>query len=285
MMWPGPPKMADGIQPTYWVPFKNHVSYKDKVDKIAEWLDMPYSKRPNLIAAYAPDVDQEGHHSGPFTPEVDEKLRHMDQFARSLKSILRERNLLDIVDVVIVSDHGMTDTHNERLVFLDDILGPEGFAGIERNEGWPSAGLRFKDSVNKTDMLDRLERASCQSTGGFNVYTADTMPDEWHYTGHERIADIYVVPHVGWAISDRHDFHVTMGGDYVPKGNHGYANDDPSMHAIFIARGPSFRSRQERLPGFANLEVYDLVARLLAIPNGMRAPNNGTRGFWDALLS
>ena len=29
----------------------------------------------------------------------------------------------------------MIATHNERLVFLDDILGPEGFAGIWRNEG------------------------------------------------------------------------------------------------------------------------------------------------------
>lgn len=26
-------------------------------------------------------------------------------------------------------------THNERLVFLDDILGEEGWNGIERNEG------------------------------------------------------------------------------------------------------------------------------------------------------
>lgn len=36
-----------------------------------------------------------------------------------------------------------TDTHNERLVFLDDILGEEGFKGIRSNEGasFPSPPL------------------------------------------------------------------------------------------------------------------------------------------------
>lgn len=93
-------------------------------------------------------------------------------------------------------------------------------------------------------MLSRLQNASEQANGGFHVYTHATMPERWHFGGHEvrllpilgrtatarretdsrgeqRIAPIYVVPHVGWAVSNRHDFHVTMKGDYHPKGNHG----------------------------------------------------------------
>lgn len=83
-----------------------------------------------------------------------------------------------------------------------------------------------------------------------------------------------------------------------PKGNHGYDPADPTMHAIFVAHGPfastlkaGLRKRadfEERadgvtvIPGFANLEIYNLVARLLAIESP--APNNGTRGFWERFL-
>lgn len=59
----------------------------------------------------------------------------MDEFAKGVFDLLQERNLTQLVDVIFVSDHGMTSTDNERLVFLDDILGEEGFAGIEHNEG------------------------------------------------------------------------------------------------------------------------------------------------------
>lgn len=33
------------------------------------------------------------------------------------------------------ADQDRADTHNERLIFLDDILGKEGFEGISSNEG------------------------------------------------------------------------------------------------------------------------------------------------------
>lgn len=78
------------------------------------------------------------------------------------------------------------------------------------------------------------------------------------------------------------------------------------MHAIFIAHGPlastiksasasRLRRRQEPaappptdgitvIPGFANLEVYNLVAGLLGIGEAGRAGNNGTVGFWEGLL-
>lgn len=102
-----------------------------------------------------------------------------------------------------------------------------------------------------------------------------------------------------------------MGGDYRPKGNHGYDNAAPSMHAVFVAHGPFASSikaqrRKKReedskgvivavvgekeeevistIPGFANLEVYNLVAKLLGIPLEGRAPNNGTVGFWEQYL-
>ncbi|KAK4052450.1 hypothetical protein OIV83_002252 [Microbotryomycetes sp. JL201] len=292
LMWPGPPMMQDGTRPTYFYPFHNNYAPSKKVLKIADWLDLPLKTRPNLINAYAPEVDQQGHATGPGSSEVTEMLREMDLFARDVFVMLQQRNLTDIVDVIFVSDHGMTSTANERLVFLDDILGKEGFEGIATNEGWPSAGLRFKDHIDSDLMLAKLVNASSQPNSGFRVFTHDTMPQEWHFSGNPRIAPIYVVPDLGWAISDRHDFHVKMNGQYVPLGNHGYDPAEPDMHAIFVAHGPFVRRlKQQRpsneavvIPGFANLEIYDLVMRLIGVPEAKRAPNNGTEGFWDQYL-
>lgn len=66
------------------------------------------------------------------------------------------------------------------------------------------------------------------------------------------------------------------------------------MHAMFVAHGPfSHRAKLYStsawhsvidgtyiMPGFANVELYNLVLRLLGI-EAWTAPNNGTAGFWD----
>ena len=45
------------------------------------------------------------------------------------------RNLTDIVDVAFVSDHGMTDTSHPELLYIDDILGEEGWQAVEHEDG------------------------------------------------------------------------------------------------------------------------------------------------------
>jgi hypothetical protein len=49
--------------------------------------------------------------------------------------------------------------------------------------GWPSCGLRFAPHINETEMLERLLRASDESDGAFDVFTHDSMPERWHYSG------------------------------------------------------------------------------------------------------
>ena len=68
---------------------------------------MPFSLRPHLITAYAPEVDQEGHRTGPHSHELEDTLTTMDEFAKEVYDLLEQRNLTQVVDVVFVSDHGM----------------------------------------------------------------------------------------------------------------------------------------------------------------------------------
>ena len=90
--------------------------------------------------------------------------------------------------------------------------------------------------------------------------------------------------------------------------NHGYDNREQAMHAMFVAHGPftavikalhqsrdtlarRWLSRPNKgwhstsddtyvMDTFANVEIYNLVLKLLGV-EAFKAPTNGTEGFWD----
>lgn len=303
LMWPGPPVTTSGVSPTYFIPWRDRVPLKEKLDQITAWIDLPLEERPQLIMAYEPSLDQAGHLTGPNSTLVNNVLHQVDIFARDLHDALEARNLTNIVDVVFVSDHGMTDTSNPEWIYVDDILG-DGFSKIDHEDGWPSMGLRFKQEANAQIYLDMLLAASKASGGKFEVYTHDTMPRRWHFSNNYRIAPIYIVPNVKYALTNRIE-----NGSGMSKGNHGYDNDESSMHAMFVAHGP-FSSvvkaveqtrAQSLLPRlvsrpnkgwhstsddmyvmdtFENVNIYNLMIKLLGIEK-YAASTNGTEGFWD----
>ncbi|KAL4250585.1 Phosphodiest-domain-containing protein [Abortiporus biennis] len=311
LMWPGPPRTTSGVSPTYFIPWKDKVPLKEKHDQIMQWLDLPLEKRPQLITAYEPSLDQAGHLTGPSSPLVNRVLKQVDQFAKDLHDSLSARNLTDVVDIVFVSDHGMTDTSHPEWIYMDDILG-EGFNLIEHEDGWPSMGLWYPPSVNSSHYLDVLLKAAKKCGHKFDVYTHETMPKRFHFSNNERIAPIYVIPKEGYALTNRIE-----NGTGMSKGNHGYDNDQHSMHAMFVAHGPFssvvkaihqsrslslssspihnlkrwFLSRPNKgwhhaskdtyiMSTFQNVEVYNLMMKLVGIEDHASS-NNGTKGFWD----
>jgi hypothetical protein len=52
-----------------------------------------------------------------------------------------------------VSDHGMTSTSDFRLIYLDDILGEEGFKGIEHKDGEQTDILKLLGSISEFDHI------------------------------------------------------------------------------------------------------------------------------------
>ncbi|KAI0357461.1 Phosphodiest-domain-containing protein [Trametes cingulata] len=306
LMWPGPPKTRTGISPTYFVPWKDKVSLQTKLDQILAWIDLPLEKRPQFIMAYEPSLDQAGHLTGPNSPLVNKVLKQVDVFARDLHDAIEARNLTDIFDIVFVSDHGMTDTSHPEHVYMDDILG-EGFERIEHEDGWPSMGLRFQSKEDEARYLEVLLQAAAISQGKFDVFTHETMPERWHFSHNPRIAPIYVVPRIGYVLTNRIE-----NGAGMSKGNHGYDNDYPSMHAMFVAHGPfsavvkAIEADRAKSPArllsralgrpnkgwhstaddayvmetFENVQIYNLMMKLLGIED-RAAPTNGTNGFWD----
>jgi hypothetical protein len=71
-------------------------------------------------------------------------------------------------------------------------------------------GLRFYPEANQTHYLQVLSEASEASEEKFSVYTHETMPERYHFSYNERIAPVYVVPKLGYALTDRKEGDVGM---------------------------------------------------------------------------
>jgi len=250
------------------------------------------------------------------SPVKQDTLKTVDVFAKDLQGALKARNLTDIVDIVFVSDHGMADTSHPEWVYIDDYLGEQGVNLIEHEDGWLSMGLRFSPKANSTAYLNILLEAAKNNSEKFDVYTHDTMPERYHFSHNPRIAPIYIIPKYGYALTTRARGELGMIKGVSPLSqpmivpptwfrpqNHGYDNRDFQMQAMFVAHGPFSNvvktlHRQSWMPnrnkgwdstsndayvmdGFQNVEVYNLVMRLLGVPKKLWARNNGTVGFWD----
>lgn len=249
-MWPGSEAHINQFLPTYVDKYNGSEALPRKVDRIMGLLDLPGpmdigassdQPRPQLIAAYVPNVDGDGHRYGPNSTEIRQTIRNADAMLGGILKGLQERNLTEIVNVVVVSDHGMATTDTSRLIQLEDLIDP---AELEHIDGWPHFGLRPK----KLGELERLHKQvveRAQNMTSIEVYLRDVdMPERYHFSKNERIAPLWIIPKAGWAIMDKSEGDVEemkkKGEVYHPRGIHGYDHEHPLMRAIFIARGPAF---------------------------------------------
>ncbi|KAL3474832.1 alkaline-phosphatase-like protein [Aspergillus californicus] len=280
-MWPGSEAHIGGVEPTYVDKFNGSEALPRKTQRILDLLDLPgletpsESSRPQFIAAYVPNVDADGHRYGPNSTEIRGTISQADDMLAGLFSGLQERNLTDVVNIVIVSDHGMATTSTERLVQLDDLIDLDLTSHID---GWPLRGIRPKRPEDLQTLQDQLQLVASKYSDAIEIYTREDMPERYHFKNNDRIAPLWVIPKTGWAIVERPEFDAQValqkGEVYHPMGIHGYDHEHPLMRAIFVARGPAFpHAPNSRVDNFQNINVYNILCDSLDITPH---PNNGT---------
>ncbi len=281
-MWPGSEAHIPDVEPTYLDKFNESELLTRKVDRLLNWLDLPGDDdaaagktRPQLLLSYVPNVDTDGHLYGPNSTEIRATIADVDSMLTMLVEGLLQRNLTEIVNLVIVSDHGMATTSTKRLIQLDDLID---MSLVDHIDGWPLRGLRLKDPDRDVPILYKQLLEHSAKSNAFDVYTRETMPMRYHFSNNDRIAPLWVVPKTGWGIVERPDFDVAAaleaGETFQPKGMHGYDHEHPLMRAIFIARGPAFpHPPNSRVAGFQNTEVYNIVCDSIGVKPHQ---NNGT---------
>ncbi|GAM33872.1 hypothetical protein TCE0_013r01084 [Talaromyces pinophilus] len=282
-MWPGSEAHIGNMDPSFYDKFNGSEVLSRKVDRVMEFLDFPGEEsddgveklRPQFIATYVPNVDTAGHLYGPNSTEIRSVITYADEMLAGILDGLEARNLTNIVNIVVVSDHGMATTSTSRTIQLDDLIDID---LVQYIDGWPLRGIRPKTPEGLEVLKAQLAEKAGEFSDGIEVYTKDTMPERWHFTNNDRIAPLWVIPKAGWAVVERPDFDVQEALEkdivYRPRGIHGYDNYHPLMRAIFVARGPAFpHPPNSRVEEFENVNVYNLICDSVGIEP---LPNNGT---------
>ena len=253
MFWPGSEARVRGTQPEFWASYDKKMAGIARVDKILEWLTLLDDTRPSLMTLYLDTIDTAGHRYGPDSDELNAELRVVDATIRRLLDGLIARKLDQALNIVIVSDHGMSSTSPDRVIYLDDFL-PADYAnvvsygvltGIKPNRG--------HGGDTEAILFTKHEHMRC--------WRKQELPARFHYGKNRRVPPVLCLADPGWVILNHASF---TAKDHFSYGEHGYDNYHPDMRALFIAHGPAFRSGMV-MPPFDNVDVYPLLAHLLRI--------------------
>lgn len=262
MFWPGSEAAVQGVRPWQWREFDKDLAPEQRVDQILEWLALPPAQRPRLVTLYFEHVDTAGHDGGPDSERVNQTLHEIDAALGRLLSGLQARGQLDHINMIVVSDHGMAETSPQRAIIVEDMVSPDDASAITTGQVAGFAPKPGHEASAGKQLLRDHGHAQC--------WRKQDLPPRWHYGSHPRIPAIVCQADEGWLIVKRESLQRWTEKGWQGGGSHGYDPALPSMRAIFLARGPAFRSGV-RVPGFDNVDVYPLLTRLLGIE---AAPND-----------
>ncbi|CAG7718636.1 unnamed protein product [Allacma fusca] len=223
----------------------------------------------DLVMVYGEHIDNIGHKYGPNSNELKQALIDVNNMLNELLDQLIDSQMDEKVNIVILSDHGMTWTgmgSGVQYISLDSQIDKsEVYRSVDRGSFMAIAPFaKHLDSV-----YQRLLKVE-----GVDVYKREEIPDEYHYKNARLAQDILVVAKEKYFIRGlltSKQIPRDKESNYVWEGNHGYPNM-PDMRGVFFAKGPAFKKGIIHKP--IHLEdVYQIFARILDIPAG---PHNGS---------
>lgn len=258
--WPGSEAQIKGHRPSQWRAYDGTVPLLTRVQTVLGWLQRNDADAPRFAALYMENVDKAGHANGPGSPEYTAAIIAADTAVGALLDGLRARGLADSTNVVLVSDHGMAPVAQGQVIPVESMVDPALARNISVGQVVGFEPLDGHRAAAERVLLGRHAQYEC--------WTKQSLPPRWHYGSHPRIPSIVCQMDEGWDALTRETIARRL---HQERGSHGYDNTLPSMRAVFIAQGPSFRQGLV-IDAFDNVDVYPLLARLLQVP---AAPNDG----------
>ncbi|XP_018422312.1 PREDICTED: bis(5'-adenosyl)-triphosphatase ENPP4 [Nanorana parkeri] len=263
-MWPGSDVKIQNMTLNDFLPYNSNVTFAERVDNITAWFTRP-DDPINFVTLYFEEPDASGHHFGPENKaNMSTVLNEVDEHIRYLVWKLKEAKLWDTVNVIITSDHGMAQCSQDRIIILDNCIGPGNYTLVDSTP--VAAILPLQDTNYVYNLLKNC-------SNNMKVYLKEDIPDRYHYKHNARIQPIILVADEGWTI--------VQNGSSNVMGNHGYDNSLPSMHPFLAAHGPAFH-KNYKMGSMNSVDVYPMMCHVL----GLKAEaNNGTLSNAKCLLA
>ena len=254
--WPGTEASIGGLRPSQWRAYDSRVPNSDRIEQVVRWLQLPPDQRPHFITLYFSTPDGTGHRLGPNAPELERSIRTADGLLTRLMTAIEALPHADRVNLIVLSDHGMAATDPERQVVVGEVVD---LRGVRTAFLGPGLSLHLRDGEARAlEIRDTFNQGV--DAGDARAYLRSEAPTHLHVEGNARFGDLILVAAEGARVAFRRD-------TAPPAGMHGWDPSLPSMHGIFLARGPAFEPGQ-RIPSFESIHIYPLLAEMLELtPN------------------
>jgi predicted AlkP superfamily pyrophosphatase or phosphodiesterase len=267
MFWPGSEVNDENRRPDYFKYYDHNYPYKDRIGQIMKWLELPYPQRPYFICSYFDATDHAGHTFGPSSPETEKAVMSLDSILGTILNRLNQSELKDSINILLVSDHGMTEVSKTRIVNIEQILKDE---KCRYSDAGPVMMIFPKEGET-----ERIYRILKQYEKNFKVYLKKDIPGWYHYSDNSLIAPVLVIADIGWSVVSNNSADWFSGDSY--RGNHGFSNYEMDMHGIFFAYGPLIK-KGLRTGTLRNIDIYPLLCKIYNIE-----PNHKTDGQFEKI--
>ncbi|XP_040150228.2 glycerophosphocholine cholinephosphodiesterase ENPP6 isoform X2 [Ictidomys tridecemlineatus] len=259
-----------GVRPTYCLEYKNVPTDINFANAVSDALDSLKSGRADLAAIYHERIDVEGHHYGPSSPQRKDALKAVDTVLKYMILWIQERGLQDDLNVIIFSDHGMTDIFwMDKVIELSEYISLNDLQQV-KDRGpvvslWPAPGKH-------SEIYDKLSQVEHMT-----VYEKEAIPNRFYYKRGKFVSPLTLVADEGWFIAESREalpFWMNSTGrrEGWQRGWHGYDNELMDMRGIFLAFGPDFKSNFRAAP-IRSVDVYNVMCSMAGITP---LPNNGS---------
>lgn len=139
-MWPGSDVAIHGVYPTHYVPYNASVPFQSRVERLLSWFSGP--EPIDFGVLYWEEPDESGHNLGPESPLLDVVIADIDQKLGFLLEELRRAGLEQHVNLVVTSDHGMTQLSHDKIIELDSYVSRDLYTWVDSS---PVVGLIPKE--------------------------------------------------------------------------------------------------------------------------------------------
>ncbi|XP_041372194.1 glycerophosphocholine cholinephosphodiesterase ENPP6-like [Gigantopelta aegis] len=280
--WPGCEVEIRGLRPNFCQPYEGIPTIPQFRSAIAQSLQLLQNGSADLATIYFENIDHEGHAYGPFSDAINSTLKMVDAEIAFLLAEMDRRHIRDSVDVMITSDHGMTDMSGvspTRLINISSVLLAGDYSLVMEAGSLTSVFL-------SSELVPQVYQKLKSFHPHMKAYLRDEIPDRWHYKRGRYVAPITLIADVNWFILTPYYPHYPANSDGSPwLGWHGYDNTFIDMHGIFLASGPSFKTNHAS----RSLEITQLYQVMCRILDVTPSPNNGSwnlvEDFLDSSLS
>ncbi len=255
--WPGSETELQGHRPSLFKPFNKKLTCAERVDGLLAWFDLPPGERPRFSTLYFDLVDDIGHSHGPLAPETSAAVLEVDHAIARLLDGLAQRGLRERTNLVIVSDHGMSETSADRVVFIEDLVD---VSQVRVESLGPNGGVRPNPGTVTPAELAASIRAKAPPQ--IHVYLREEVPAHLHYRDNDRIPPVVLIADDHWNIESNVGW-ARRRANYS-RASHGWDPANENMGALFLAHGPAFK-RGHEFADVENIHVYNLLCAVLGI--------------------